>query len=62
MRNQATSYTVGAKVWYRDSLQDTTFLRGVVDDITFGAPTVVYFVRLESKDSVWAALPQLLPR
>jgi hypothetical protein len=63
MKTQATThYAVGAKVWYRDSLQDTTFLRGVVDDITFTAPTVVYFVRLETKDCVWAAFPQLLPR
>lgn len=58
----ATYYAVDARVWYRAASHDTTFIRGIVEEIALDVPTVSYFVRLESKDSVWAEFSQLLPR
>lgn len=59
----ASYYAIGAKVWYRrDDGADGARLRGVVEDLTLGAPPVTYYVRLESKECVRASFSELLPR
>ncbi len=63
MRSLAPSYyPIGTKVWYRRGGEPTHKLRGVVEDITIGTPPVTYCVRLESRERVWAAFSELLPR
>lgn len=58
----ASYYAIGAKVWYRRDGPSGALLRGVVAGITSGAPPVTYYVRLDSKECVWAAFAELLPR
>ena len=55
-------YAIGTKVWYRRDGSSGIQLRGVVEDVTLGAPPVTYYVRLENKDRVLAAFSDLLPR
>jgi hypothetical protein len=63
MKALATSYyAIGTKVWYRRGGDSAHDLRGVVEDITIGAPPVTYCVRLESRERVWAVFSELLPR
>lgn len=64
MKSLATSYyAIGTKVWYRQNggAPDAR-RRGVIEDVTLGAPPVTYYVRLESKDCVSASFAELQPR
>jgi hypothetical protein len=58
----ATFFAIGEKIWYRQVAQTNIQVAGVIEDVTVGAPTVSYGVRLENADRVWAELSQLLPR
>jgi hypothetical protein len=59
----ATScFAIGARVWYRRGGMSGNELRGIVEDIALGVPPVTYYVRLESRECVWAAFSDLLPR
>jgi hypothetical protein len=62
MMRAASYYAIGVPVWYRREAPASALLRGVVADISPGPPPVKYYVRLESKECVWAAFAELRPR